>query len=155
MTEILKKIYDNGLDDTTLINLSENFSALREFELKDLASSIKSSSDSFDSFKEEFVHQYGKLSKLEEIDRDILRILNKDDYQARTVKGLSKDIDKSEDEVVERITYSKYLNEFLKIFPRKAKSGEVLITTKSKYEQSATFKDKFIDAFATSRVRLK
>ena len=120
MTEILKKIYDNGLDDTTLINLSENFSALREFELKDLASSIKSSSDSFDSFK-----------------------------------GLSKDIDKSEDEVVERITYSKYLNEFLKIFPRKAKSGEVLITTKSKYEQSATFKDKFIDAFATSRVRLK
>jgi hypothetical protein len=155
MTDILKNIYDNGLDKKNITNLSDNFHELREFELEELISSVKSCSDSFTSFKIKFVQQYEELSKLETIDRDILRILNKDDYLARTIKGLSKDVNKSEDEIVERITYSKYLNEFLKIFPRKSKSGEVLVTTKSKYEQSATYKDKFIDAFATSRSRLK
>ncbi|MEP0175530.1 MAG: hypothetical protein ABJH28_06415 [Paraglaciecola sp.] len=155
MTSILKNTYEKGLDDTILRNLSENFNSLGELELKVLVADVKSLTNTFASFETEFLQQYEKLSKLEKIDRDILRVLNLDDYQARTIKGLSKDVDKSENEIVERITYSKYLNEFLKVFPRKSRSGEVLITTKSKYEKSATYRDKFIDAFATSRVRLK
>ncbi len=154
MSDILEKIFTNDLLENHIDALCASYSKLNKSELTKIVNEQRESSNSLDSFKLNFENTYKRLSDMEEIDRRILQALNSDKYQARTIDGISQEANSSEQEIIQRITYSEKLSDLLKIYPRKSKDGQVLITTKAKYEKSASFTDKFIDAFATSRVRL-
>ena len=154
MSDILEKIFTNDLLENHIDALCASYSKLKKSELTKIVNEQRESSNSLDSFKLNFENTYKRLSDMEEIDRRILQALNSDKYQARTIDGISQEANSSEQEIIQRITYSEKLSDLLKIYPRKSKDGQVLITTKAKYEKSASFTDKFIDAFATSRVRL-
>lgn len=158
MHDILIEIFnDSELDeklDKYLDVLLSRYKSLKKEELVEIVFELKPVSKTAELFKSSFEKRYNYLIYLKNIDTEILKVLNRDDYDARTISGLSKAINKTEKEVIQRIMYSKELNDLLKIFPRKSRDGQVLITTKAKYEKSASFTDKFIDAFATSRVRL-
>lgn len=82
----------------------------------------------------------------------VIKALNNDRFIARTIEGISKEAAVNRNIVIRSIKSDKELHKQLKILPRKTSDGRVLITTKEHFNKSASFKDKFIDVFATKRV---
>lgn len=85
----------------------------------------------------------------------ILNALNDEKYKARTIAGVAKSTRINPSRIVTALNTTPKLNQYVKIYPRRSKAGEVLITTREKFDKYASFKDKFIDAFATKRVTIK
>lgn len=81
----------------------------------------------------------------------IIDAINRPKYKARTIQGIVKDTQLSRNVVVNAIRNDTDLKGSLKVYPRRTKNGHVLITTKQKFDKEASFRDKFIDAFATVR----
>lgn len=82
----------------------------------------------------------------------VIKALNNGRFIARTIEGISKEAAVNRNIVIRSIKSDKELHKQLKILPRKTSDGRVLITTKEHFNKSASFKDKFIDVFATKRV---
>ncbi len=85
----------------------------------------------------------------------ILNALNDKKYKARTIQGIAKYAKVSPSEVIQELNSNKTLNQQVKIYPRKSKDGQVLITTRARFDKAAPFKDRFIEAFATTRVSIE
>ncbi|MEJ1401806.1 MAG: hypothetical protein RPU41_13970 [Candidatus Sedimenticola sp. (ex Thyasira tokunagai)] len=92
------------------------------------------------------------MAKNESICRLILNALNDKKYRARTIQGIAKYANISPSEVIHELNSNKTLNQQVKIYPRKSKDGKVLITTRERFDKTAPLKDRFIEAFATTRV---
>jgi putative aminopeptidase FrvX len=92
---------------------------------------------------------------LNSIDDTILEVLNDQKYRARTIGGVAKAIGVSEKVVIHRLKRSKKLNEHVKIYPMHSRKGEALITSREKFEKTATVKERFVDFFATRRAVIK
>lgn len=90
----------------------------------------------------------------DEVRPKIIMALNNDKYVARTVNGIANEISLSEPFVVRALKNDKILRSQMKVYPRKSRDGNVLVTTKKHFDQKASFRDKFIDAFSTKRVTL-
>lgn len=79
-----------------------------------------------------------------EIDRSIIKALENTKYIARTFSGIAHEIKISENEVINRLKDRSLKNQ-IKIYPRKAKNGALLITTKSRFKKNASTLDKLFD----------
>lgn len=84
----------------------------------------------------------------------ILKALNSGRFVARTVAGIAKETSLSKPMVVKVLKGDRLLKAEMKVLPRKTRDGQILLTTKSHFSKKASFKDKFIDVFATKRVTL-
>lgn len=89
----------------------------------------------------------------EKIDHLILEALSNTKFKARTVSGIAAEIKQPKLVVVERL-HSEILRSQVKIYPRRAKNGSILITTKAIFDQKADLIDKFIDVFSTNHIGL-
>ncbi len=89
----------------------------------------------------------------ESIDQQILKALSNTKFKARTVSGIAAEIKQPKILVVERLR-SEILKSQVKIYPRRAKNGSILITTKAIFDQKADLIDKFIDVFSTNHLGL-
>lgn len=84
----------------------------------------------------------------------ILQALNDQNYIARTVAGIAKEAHASPVLIVKTIKSDPKLQTIVKVFPRRAKTGEILLTTREKFNKKASFKDKFIDFFSTNHASI-
>ncbi|ELV8773057.1 MULTISPECIES: hypothetical protein [Vibrio harveyi group] len=89
------------------------------------------------------------------IDTQILRILNEPKFRARTIGGIAKELGINKRIVVHRLKRSKLLNQQVKIYPLRSKAGEVMVTSRERFDKTATMKERFVDAFATKRAVIK
>lgn len=85
----------------------------------------------------------------------ILQALNNQDYIARTVSGIAKEVHASPAKIVQIIKTDPNLKVIVKVFPRRTKTGEILLTTREKFHKKASIKDKFIDLFSTNQVSIE
>lgn len=85
----------------------------------------------------------------------IIDAINKPKYKARTIQGIVDDTKLSRELVVNAIRIDADLKKTLKVYPRRTKKGNVLITTKKRFNEEASFSDKFVDVFATVRTGVK
>lgn len=91
---------------------------------------------------------------MDKIEQDILKALNHTKYKARTIKGIAKETKLPKTIITQRLNSSAYLNKHVKIYPRRSKKGQLLVTTRIKFDSEATLTDKFIDGFASKRIRV-
>lgn len=84
----------------------------------------------------------------------IIGALNNEKYIARTVNGIATEAQIPVKEVVKALTKDAILRSEMKVLARKTLEGKVLLTTKNHFTDKASFRDKFIDVFATKRVSL-
>jgi hypothetical protein len=92
---------------------------------------------------------------VDKIDSEIMMVLNDKKYKARTIYGVAKALDIRPEAIVSRLANSRDLNQQVKIYPIKSKKGDVLITSRDRFDRSATLRERFIDIFATKRVVIK
>lgn len=85
----------------------------------------------------------------------ILLALNNQNYIARTVNGIAKEAHILPKQVVDVIVHDKDLRMCVKVYPRRTVKGKLLLTTKNKFKEKASLKDKFIDFFSTNQVSLE
>lgn len=89
----------------------------------------------------------------EVLDKKILEVLSNRGYKARTIKGIANQIQQNEGVVVARLRTPK-LREQIKVYPRRSKRGDILITTKKHFEEDASMFDKAIDIFGSKHLGL-
>lgn len=80
----------------------------------------------------------------------VLEALNNPKYKARTLSGIAKETNISQHDI-KKVLNSEPLISVVKVIPKRAENGNYLITTKTKFENNASLKDKFIDFFASKR----
>lgn len=90
-----------------------------------------------------------------QIDTQILRALNESRFRARTIGGIANELGISKRIVVHRLKRSKLLNQQVKIYPLRSKTGDVMLISRERFDKTATVKERFVDAFATKRVAIK
>ena len=79
----------------------------------------------------------------------ILDALEDQRYVARTIDGICKELGTSKTEILDAITSDQVLSTKIKVYPRRAKGGKLLITTRDKFQRSAPALDKFISLFGS------
>lgn len=84
----------------------------------------------------------------------IVAALGNKQYKARTITGIAKEIKVPQRVVVKAIREDKRLSGIVKVFPIRSKDGRILLTTKDRFAQEATPKEKFVDFFASKRLAL-
>lgn len=92
---------------------------------------------------------------MDDIETKILKSLRSDKFKARTIAGIAKEVNVTPKVIIHKLNSSPELNNQVKIYPRKSKDGRILVTTRDKFDSSASIKDKFIEAFATKRLRIE
>ena len=81
----------------------------------------------------------------------ILKSLENQKYQARTIRGIAKETKQTEEQVLKILLEEEQLREIIKVYPRRNKNNEILITTRSRFNKEATLLDKTIDILETKR----
>ena len=81
----------------------------------------------------------------------ILESLENKRYQARTIRGIAKEVKQTEEKVLKMLLEEEQLREVIKVYPRRNKNNELLITTKNRFNKEAAFLDKTIDILETKR----
>lgn len=82
----------------------------------------------------------------------IVSALNNKKYTVRTISGIVHETGLSRAVVLEAIRKNKELAKAVKISPFRSSNGSVLITTKERFNNEASLKEKFIDFFSSRRV---
>jgi len=90
-----------------------------------------------------------------EIREKIIKSIDNEKYNARTINGIAKETKLTAAEIAMAIRVDSFLKKHIKIFPRRTTEGRVLITTKNKFLEHASFRDKFVDVFSTNRLGLE
>lgn len=90
----------------------------------------------------------------ERVRRKILEALHNKQYKARTITGIAAETKLTARSIVNAIKKDQMLTGAVKIYPIRAKDGRVLITTKARFAEEATKKEKFVDFFASNRLSL-
>ncbi|MFI2810771.1 hypothetical protein [Microbulbifer zhoushanensis] len=88
----------------------------------------------------------------EALSKHILAALENKKYFARTFDGIARDVGVKRSEILKKIKSDQALREKIKVFRRKSQDGKLLLTTKSRFTESASFTDKFIDIFSSKGV---
>jgi hypothetical protein len=83
----------------------------------------------------------------------IIGALENPKYIARTISGIAKEIGIQQSEIIAKLISDNNLSSHVKIYPRKAKGGGILITTNEVFAKKAPALDKFIDIFSTKKLR--
>jgi len=86
-----------------------------------------------------------------EVREKIVLALNNPSYRSRTLQGISQETKLKPTVVLQAITNDRVLAHAVKIVPMRSKDGRLLITTKSRFSEEASFKEKFVDFFASRR----
>lgn len=86
---------------------------------------------------------------------EIIKALNNVKYKARTFDGVAKELGASKQSILEKIKKDPSLREQIKIYRRKTSDGRYLVTTKARYSKEASIKDKFVDVFSSSGVKIE
>lgn len=84
----------------------------------------------------------------------IINALSDRRYAARTLSGIAKELRIQPYEIVEAIKKDSELRGVVKVFPMRTRDGKVLLTTKKRFADEASVKQKFVDIFATRRAEL-
>lgn len=84
----------------------------------------------------------------------VLKALSDDKYRARTISGISTATKLDEVTVLDLIRTSDRLAKLVKIFPVLSQEGKVLLTTRKKFDATATVAERFVDLFSSKRVDL-
>ena len=84
--------------------------------------------------------------------KNIIKALTNKRYKARTIKGIANETKIEENQIISIIKTNPKLKSIVKVYPRKSKSGELLITTKAKFDKKASFLDKLIDGFIINKL---
>lgn len=87
-----------------------------------------------------------------EVSVKIVSALNNKQYKARTIGGIAQETGLPKTVVVEAIRSNGELVKAVKISPIRSSGGKVLITTKERFGNEASLKEKFIDFFSTLRI---
>lgn len=85
----------------------------------------------------------------------IIRALMNEKYKARTISGVSKETRLPIQTIISAIRRDKTLAVSLKVYPYRSRDGQILITTKDRFINESTFKERFIDFFSTKRQDLE
>ena len=86
--------------------------------------------------------------------RKIRAALDNPAYRSRTLQGIAGETRLPPELVLKAIQQDRRLAAQVKVIPILAQDGSVLITTKSRFAREASFKEKFIDFFASHRQEL-
>lgn len=93
--------------------------------------------------------------KKDDLSNDILNALKNRKYKARTLYGIAKELSKSENLIAKEINENAILKRIIKIYPRHNSNGDLLYTTKERFYEEASVKDKFIDFFHNQSFKKK
>lgn len=86
--------------------------------------------------------------------RKIRAALDNPAYRSRTLQGIAGETRLPPELVLKAIQQDRQLAAQVKVIPILAQDGSVLITTKSRFAREASFKEKFVDFFASHRQEL-
>lgn len=98
--------------------------------------------------------------KAVEISNEQLRVkiiasLENKEFSMRTLKGIAKETNSTEQRIKAMIVGDKTLAKEIKYMPFRSSDGKLLVTSKGRFAKEASFKVKFIDFFATRRQGVK
>jgi len=100
-------------------------------------------------------HKKSDYTSTDNIDvKAIINALNQPKYKARTVAGIAADINSSVNNVKFALNNDSELINTVKIYPRQSSTGEILVTTRERFDKEASLLDKFVDMFSTRRLAL-
>ncbi len=85
----------------------------------------------------------------------IMSALKSNKYSMRSLAGIAKEINISEDELKKIISSDSVLSSEIKTMPFRSKEGKVLVMSKERFIKEAPFKVKFMDFFASKRQGVK
>jgi len=85
----------------------------------------------------------------------IIDVLKQKKYKGRTLNGISSETKIAADLIKANIKWNNDFARKLKILPNRTDSGKVLITTKERFVNDASLKEKFTDFFATKRQEIE
>lgn len=81
----------------------------------------------------------------------IVIALNNPAYRSRTLLGISQETKLKPAVVLKAIKNDRMLAHAVKIVPMRSQDGRLLITTKNRFSNEASLKEKFVDFFASKR----
>lgn len=85
----------------------------------------------------------------------ILQAINNTKYAARTFEGIAKEVGVNRGKIIEVIKNDPTLRDNIKMFRRKSTDGKILVTTKKRFFNEASIKDKFVDIFSSHGVKIE
>lgn len=95
---------------------------------------------------------YSSMGDLtEEQKKEIIKLLSNRKYRGRTLIGISRETKIPAGLIKTGIRGDRNFAKKLKIFPKRTKDGDVLITTKERFVSEASLEEKFTDFFASNR----
>lgn len=98
-------------------------------------------------------HKKVKSLHIDNIGIKIISALENPKYVARTISGIAKEIGVQQSEIITKLISDSSISAHVKIYPRKAKGGGILITTNEVFAKKAPAMDKFIDIFSSKKIR--
>ena len=101
-----------------------------------------------------FDHRLLAMSVNQDIRGKIIEALNNRKYQARTITGIAKEAGTTKEMVLKILRTDPELRQMIKIYPRRLSDGRILLTTKRRFSEESSLRDKFVDIFSTTRTSL-
>ncbi len=87
--------------------------------------------------------------------KKILKALENRKYQARTITGLARELNRSREEIIKAIIETPELRKIIKVYLRRTSNGDLLISTKKRFYNEASLRDKFVDFFSIHRLSVE
>jgi len=84
----------------------------------------------------------------------IVDALNNPAYRSRTLPGIARETRLSQQRVIAALHCDRELAATVKLVPMRTQDGRLLLTTKDRFSREATFKELFVDFFASKRPEL-
>ncbi len=95
------------------------------------------------------------IGKRSRIRAQVITALNDNKYTMRSLGGIAKEINITEDELKAIISKDSVLSAEIKTMPFRSKDGKTLVMSKDRFFKEAPFKYKFIDFFSSKLPGIK
>jgi hypothetical protein len=89
-----------------------------------------------------------------EVRERIVASLNNPRFRMRTLQGIAQEARLSTSTVVQAMHADAALANTIKLVPIRTRDGRLLVTTKDRFANEATWTERFVDFFATRRPQL-
>ncbi|WUR11087.1 hypothetical protein E7V67_015310 [[Empedobacter] haloabium] len=90
----------------------------------------------------------------QEVRERIVAALNNPRFRMRTLQGIAQEARLSTSTVVQAMHTDAALANTIKLVPIRTQDGRLLVTTKDRFANEATWTERFVDFFATRRPQL-